>query len=90
MHGISDNIGSISVGKIADLVLFKPAFFGVKPELVLKGGFIAYANMGDPNASIPTPQPMHYRPQFGSFGKARTSTSMTFCQSGFYGIRIFA
>ena len=78
VHGMSDNIGSISVGKIADLVLFKPAFFGVKPELVLKGGFIAYANMGDPNASIPTPQPMHYRPQFGSFGKARTSTSMTF------------
>ena len=78
VHGMSDNIGSISVGKIADLVLFKPAFFGVKPELVLKGGFIAYANMGDPNASIPTPQPMHYRPQFASFGKARTSTSMTF------------
>ena len=76
VHGMSDNIGSISVGKMADLVLFKPAFFGVKPELVLKG-FIAYANMGDPNASIPTPQPMHYRPQFGSFGKART-TSMTF------------
>jgi urease subunit alpha len=75
---MSDEIGSISVGKLADLVLFKPAFFGVKPELVLKGGFIAYANMGDPNASIPTPQPMHYRPQFGSFGKAKTSTSFTF------------
>ena len=78
VHGMSDSIGSISVGKIADLVLFKPAFFGVKPELVLKGGFIAFANMGDPNASIPTPQPMHYRPQFGSYGKARTTTSMTF------------
>ncbi|MDG0964676.1 MAG: urease subunit alpha [Opitutales bacterium] len=78
VHGMSDEIGSISVGKLADLVLFKPAFFGVKPELVLKGGFIAYANMGDPNASIPTPQPMHYRPQFGSFGKAKTSTSITF------------
>jgi urease subunit alpha len=78
VHGMSDEIGSISVGKLADLVLFKPAFFGVKPELVLKGGFIAYANMGDPNASIPTPQPMHYRPQFGSFGKAKTSTSFTF------------
>jgi urease subunit alpha len=78
VHGMSSEIGSISVGKLADLVLFKPAFFGVKPELVLKGGFIAYANMGDPNASIPTPQPMHYRPQFGSFGKARTSTSISF------------
>jgi len=78
VHGMSNEIGSITVGKLADLVLFKPAFFGVKPELVLKGGMIAYANMGDPNASIPTPQPMHYRPQFGSFGKARTSTSVTF------------
>jgi urease subunit alpha len=75
---MSDEIGSITEGKLADLVLFKPAFFGVKPELVLKGGMIAYANMGDPNASIPTPQPMHYRPQFGSFGKARTFTSVTF------------
>ena len=78
VHGMSKEIGSISVGKIADLVLFKPAFFGVKPEIVLKGGLIACANMGDPNASIPTPQPMHYRPQFGSFGKARTSTSISF------------
>ena len=78
VHGMSNEIGSISIGKIADLVLFKPAFFGVKPELVLKGGFIAYANMGDPNASIPTPQPMHYRPQFGAYGRARTSTSTTF------------
>ncbi|MEK9986824.1 MAG: amidohydrolase family protein, partial [Opitutae bacterium] len=78
VHGMSGEIGSITEGKLADLVLFKPAFFGVKPELVIKGGFIAYANMGDPNASIPTPQPMHYRPQFGSFGKARTSTSLTF------------
>ena len=78
VHGMSAEIGSIEVGKLADLVLFKPAFFGVKPELVLKGGFIAYANMGDPNASIPTPQPMHYRPQFGSYGNARHSTSVTF------------
>jgi urease subunit alpha len=78
VHGMSEEIGSISVGKLADLVLFKPAFFGVKPELVIKGGFIAYANMGDPNASIPTPQPMHYRPQFGAFGKARTTTSISF------------
>ena len=78
VHGMSGEIGSITEGKLADLVLFKPVFFGVKPELVIKGGLIAYANMGDPNASIPTPQPMHYRPQFGSFGKARTSTSLTF------------
>ena len=78
VHGMSNEIGSIEVGKLADLVLFKPAFFGVKPELVLKGGFIAYANMGDPNASIPTPQPMHYRPQFGAMGGARMSTSVTF------------
>ena len=78
VHGMASEIGSVEVGKLADLVLFKPAFFGVKPELVLKGGLIAYANMGDPNASIPTPQPMHYRPQFGSFGRARTSTSISF------------
>lgn len=78
VHGMADEIGSIEVGKLADLVLFKPAFFGVKPELVLKGGFIAYANMGDPNASIPTPQPMHYRPQFGAMGGARAATSVTF------------
>ena len=78
VHGMADEIGSIEVGKLADLVLFKPAFFGVKPELVLKGGFIAYANMGDPNASIPTPQPMHYRPQFGAMGGAKAATSVTF------------
>ena len=76
--GIAQDVGSIEVGKLADLVLFKPAHFGVKPELVLKGGMIALANMGDPNASIPTPQPMHYRPQFASFGKACFRTSMTF------------
>ena len=70
-HGIAHIVGSLEVGKLADLVVFKPAFFGVKPELVLKGGFIALANMGDPNASIPTPQPTFYRPQFGSFGRAR-------------------
>ena len=67
-----------SVGKLADLVVWKPAFFGVKPELILKGGLIAYANMGDPNASIPTPQPMIYRPQFAAHGRARGSTSVTF------------
>ncbi len=65
-------------GKLADLVLWKPAFFGVKPELVVKGGFIAWAAMGDPNASIPTPQPVLYRPMFGAFGRAGASTSLTF------------
>src|SRR6185312_15956715 len=77
-HGISHLVGSIEVGKLADLVVFKPALFGVKPELVLKGGFIAWANMGDPNASIPTPQPTFYRPQFGAAGRAVASTSLTF------------
>jgi urease subunit alpha len=68
----------VEVGKWADLVLWKPAFFGVKPSLVLKGGFIAMAAMGDPNASIPTPQPVHYRPMFGSFGGALRGGSLTF------------
>jgi urease subunit alpha len=77
-HGIAHEVGSIEVGKLADLVVWKPAFFGVKPETILKGGLIAWANMGDPNASIPTPQPMMYRPQFGAFGKAIASTSVTF------------
>jgi urease subunit alpha len=77
-HGISHVVGSIAVGRLADLVVFKAAFFGVKPELVLKGGFIACANMGDPNASIPTPQPTLYRPQFGAFGRAIGSTNLTF------------
>src|SRR6202140_5156334 len=76
-HGISHAVGSIEEGKIADLVLWKPAFFGVKPSLILKGGMIAAAAMGDPNASIPTPQPVHYRPMFGAFGKALNS-SVTF------------
>jgi urease subunit alpha len=76
-HGISHAVGSIEEGKIADLVLWKPAFFGVKPSLILKGGMIAAAAMGDPNASIPTPQPVHYRPMFGSFGGA-LATSVTF------------
>jgi urease subunit alpha len=66
------------VGKFADITVFKPALFGAKPELILKGGFIAWANMGDPNASIPTPQPTFYRPQFGAFGRAIGSTSLTF------------
>jgi urease subunit alpha len=77
-HGISDYVGSIAEGKLADLCLWKPAFFGVKPELVIKGGLIAWAQMGDANASIPTPQPVYGRPMFGSFGKAISSTSLTF------------
>ncbi|MEZ5844404.1 MAG: urease subunit alpha [Hyphomicrobiaceae bacterium] len=77
-HGVSRHIGSIEAGKLADLVLWSPAFFGVKPDMVIKGGVIAAAPMGDPNASIPTPQPVHYRPMFGSFGGARTATSLTF------------
>ncbi|UCI10076.1 urease subunit alpha [Mesorhizobium sp. B1-1-8] len=77
-HGLSKEIGSVSVGKRADLVLWNPAFFGVKPEMVLIGGMIAAAPMGDPNASIPTPQPMHYRPMFGAYGKALTNSSVTF------------
>jgi urease subunit alpha len=67
-HGISHAVGSLEVGKIADIVLWKPAFFGVKPSMILKGGMIAAAQMGDPNASIPTPQPVHYRMMFGAFG----------------------
>jgi urease subunit alpha len=77
-HGLAEQVGSIEPGKLADLVLWKPAFFGVKPELVVKGGFIAWAAMGDPNASIPTPQPVLYRPMFGSLGRARGSTSLIF------------
>ena len=77
-HGIADEVGSVEVGKMADLVLWKPAFFGVKPALILKGGMIAMAAMGDPNASIPTPQPVHYRPMFGSFGQAGSRTAVSF------------
>jgi urease subunit alpha len=77
-NGIAHEVGSVEVGKWADLVLWKPAFFGVKPSLVLKGGFIALAAMGDPNASIPTPQPVHMRPMFGSFGGAVGRTSLSF------------
>ena len=77
-HGIAKWVGSIEKGKIADLVLWKPAFFGVKPDLVLKSGTISAALMGDPNASIPTPQPVHYRPMFGSFGKSMLANSITF------------
>jgi len=77
-HGISREVGSIEPGKLADLVLWKPAFFGVKPALILKGGMLVAAPMGDPNASIPTPQPVHYRPMFAAFGGALTATSLTF------------
>ena len=77
-NGIAHEVGSIEPGKWADLVFWRPAFFGVKPSLVMKGGFIAAALMGDANASIPTPQPVHYRPMFGSFGGARTHSSLTF------------
>ena len=77
-HGVSRHIGSVEAGKLADLVLWTPAFFGVKPDLVLKSGTIALAAMGDPNASIPTPQPVHYRPMFGSFGKSLTRSALTF------------
>src|SRR5215208_4003002 len=77
-HGLASEVGSIEAGKLADLVIWKPAFFGVKPELVLKGGFIAWAQMGDPNASIPTPQPVKMRPMFGAFGSAAAATSVAF------------
>jgi urease subunit alpha len=77
-HGVAHEVGSIEEGKWADLVIWKPAFFGIKPSIIMKGGFIAAAAMGDPNASIPTPQPVHYRPMFGSFGGALSRTSLTF------------
>ncbi|MFP4075918.1 MAG: urease subunit alpha, partial [Halochromatium sp.] len=77
-HGIAHEVGSIEVGKLADLVLWKPAFFATKPSLIIKGGMIAMAPMGDPNGSIPTPQPVHYRPMFGAFGGALGETCMTF------------
>ena len=77
-HGLAQHVGSVEIGKLADLVLWSPAFFGVKPDLVLKAGTIAAALMGDPNASIPTPQPVHYRPMFGAFGRALSASSATF------------
>ncbi len=77
-HGVSHEVGSVEKGKFADLVLWKPALFGVKPSLIIKGGMIALAPMGDPNASIPSPQPVHYRPMFGAFGRARHETSISF------------
>ena len=77
-HGVAHEVGSVEAGKLADLVLWKPAFFGVKPSLIIKGGAIAAAPMGDPNASIPTPQPVHYRPMFGAYGKSCIATSLSF------------
>jgi urease subunit alpha len=77
-HGVAKLIGSVEKGKLADLVLWSPAFFGVKPDIIIKGGSIVAAQMGDPNASIPTPQPVHYRPMFGAFGRARTASSVVF------------
>ncbi len=77
-HGISEYVGSVEVGKLADLCLWRPAFFGVKPEVVVKGGLIAWSQMGDANASIPTPQPIHAQPMFGNFDGARTATALTF------------
>jgi urease subunit alpha len=77
-HGMATEIGSIEPGKLADLVLWKPSMFGVKPEMIVKGGFIAWSVMGDANGSIPTPQPVLYRPMFGSFGGATAATSLTF------------
>jgi len=82
-HGISRHVGSVEVGKLADLVMWSPAFFGVKPDLVLKGGSIALAPMGDPNASIPTPQPVHYRPMFGSMGRAGIESALLFVSQAF-------
>lgn len=76
--GFSDFVGSVEVGKLADLVLWKPSFFGAKPEMVIKGGTIAWSNMGDPNASIPTPEPVTMRPMFGAFGKAGSANSISF------------
>jgi urease subunit alpha len=77
-HGVAKLIGSVEKGKLADLVLWSPAFFGVKPDCIVKGGTIIAAPMGDPNASIPTPQPVHYRPMFGALGRARTASSVVF------------
>ena len=77
-HGIAHEVGSIEVGKLADIVLWHPAFFGAKPAMIVKGGMIAAAPMGDPNASIPTPQPVHYRSMFGALGGARSATSVSF------------
>ena len=83
---MSKLIGSVEVGKLADLVLWSPAFFGVKPDCVVKGGMIVAAPMGDPNASIPTPQPVHYRPMFGAFGRALHASSVVFTSNAAVGV----
>jgi urease subunit alpha len=77
-HGIASYVGSLEKGKLADIVIWMPQFFGIKPKMIIKGGFIAYSLMGDPNASIPTPEPVYYRPMFGAFGRAVHSTCLTF------------
>jgi len=82
-HGIAQHVGSVECGKLADLVLWSPAFFAVKPDLILKGGSIVAAPMGDPNASISVPQPVHYRPMFGAFGRANTESSVLFVSQAF-------
>jgi urease subunit alpha len=82
-HGISAHVGSVEVGKLADLVLWSPAFFAAKPDMILKGGMIAAAPMGDPNASIPTPQPVHYRPMFGGIGRGAANSALTFVSGAF-------
>jgi urease subunit alpha len=87
-QGIAHEVGSVEVGKLADLVLWSPAFFGVKPEMIIKAGSIAMAPMGDPNASIPTPQPVHYRPMFGSFGRNRIASSLLFVSEASLGADI--
>jgi urease subunit alpha len=87
-HGISHEVGSIEVGKWADLVIWRPAFFGVKPSTIIKGGTIAMAAMGDPNASIPTPQPVHYRPMFGAFGRSLSKSCLTFVSQAALGLDI--
>src|SRR5207302_3814822 len=84
-HGLAEHIGSVEAGKLADLVVWSPAFFGVKPDMVLKCGTIAAALMGDPNASIPTPQPVHYRPMFGAFGRALAASCATFVSTAAFG-----
>ncbi|WP_319583519.1 urease subunit alpha [uncultured Pseudodesulfovibrio sp.] len=89
-HGIQHEVGSLEPGKMADIVLWKPAFFGAKPDMVIKGGVIVAAPMGDPNASIPTPQPVHYRPMFGAFGQALTATSLTFVSNAAFDLGIGA
>jgi urease subunit alpha len=89
-HGIAHEVGSIEVGKLADLVFWKPAFFGVKPALIVKGGTIVAAAMGDPNASIPTPQPVHMRPMFGAYGRALASGCVTFVSQAALAARVGA